>query len=163
MHYTQLQHHHQSVRYSDIKVKVCYFESHLAFSWPAAVNHSKHMFTWLFLPTHFQLSAAPTENNNKHLVHPQRGNWKHVRCTESSGSSENINHTSLSNFLSYISYFDQTTTYSVDYQVQLLLWIITKDSEKAQGKKSARVSLTYRVPRTYSMKAPNSAVEDNAA
>lgn len=41
---------------------------------------------------------------------------------------------SLPNFLSYISYFDPTTTYSVDFQVQILLWIITKVSEKAQEK-----------------------------
>lgn len=95
LHSVQLRYHHWSAHHSSVKSKgiLCYFESKTAFSWPAAVNHFKHMFTWLLLPAHFQLSPAPTEHNNKHLAHPQRSYWKRAGCMERSGSFENTKHT----------------------------------------------------------------------
>lgn len=79
---------------------------------------------------------------------------------ERSGSFKNTKHTaSLIFFLSGNSSFDPTMTYSVDFQVQILLWIITKGFRKSTGKeKSARVCLLL-TEYIYSVKA----VEGNAA
>lgn len=153
----QLGYPHWSAQHCNVKSKgvLCYFESKTAFSWPAAVNHFKHMFTWLLLPTHVQLSPAPTEHNNKHLALPQRGDWKRAGCMERSGSFKNTTHTASLKFLSGNSSFHPTTTCSVDFQVQILLWIITKGIRKSTGeKKSARVYLLL-TEYIYSVKATN--------
>lgn len=116
-----------------IKGILCYFESNTAFSQPPAVNHFKHMLTRLFLPTHFQLSPAPTQNNNKHLVHPHRGNWKWVRCINRSRSYEKINHTAF--LIIYHTAHTLTQHTGLIFQVHILFYCESKQRfQKSTGK-----------------------------
>lgn len=69
---------------------------------------------------------------------------------------------SFPNFLSHNSPFHPTTTCRVDFQVQILLWIITKGFRKSKGKRKKQQECVL-AEYIHSVKAINSALEGNAA